>query len=281
MSKFESYRESDTESNQSLLRPNSLDDPGDVDRLIPKRQQRFQPRWVFFGVLQLLFFSIYTAAVFYLRPAPRNSLVYSPAIPAIEYEAVRFNATLIIDSPWNGPPSDAVDQAWSDLLHNMNVAVHKSDLARIDTHSIPIPGMKDMYFAGLSVFHELHCIKRLRQYTWLDHYFPDLNEEEKHLNRLHTDHCLEILRQAAMCRSDTALFTIRWKEATRQPIADFSQKHECASFDKINKWAAEHRVDPSEPGLLVHPLYGPAYREGEYSRIGASLDKSKILEEEG
>ncbi|TRX94277.1 hypothetical protein FHL15_004744 [Xylaria flabelliformis] len=214
MSKFESYRESDTESNQSLLRPDSLDDQGVVDRLIPK----------------------------------------PPANPAIEYEAVRFNATLIIDSPWNGPPSDAVDQAWSDLLHNMNVAVHKSDLARIDTHSIPIPGMKDMYFAGLSVFHELHCIV--------------------------LDHCLEILRQATMCRSDTALFTIRWKEATRQPIADFSQKHECASFDKINKWAAEHRVDPSEPGLLVHPLYGPAYREGEYSRIGASLDKSKILEEE-
>ncbi|KAI0394338.1 hypothetical protein F5Y17DRAFT_428020 [Xylariaceae sp. FL0594] len=159
----------------------------------------------------------------------------------------------------------------------MNIAVHKSDLRRVGSHSIPIPGTEDMYFAGLSVFHELHCLKRLRQYTWADHYFPNLTEEEKHLNRLHTDHCLEILRQASMCRADTALFTIVWTEGSRYPSADFSQEHECANFDKVNAWAAEHRVDPSQPGLLVHPKYGIAYHEGESSKIGATLDKSKVI----
>lgn len=40
----------------------------------------------------------------------------------------------------------------------MNIAVPKSDIEQIGATSIPIPDTNDMYFAGLSVFHELHCI---------------------------------------------------------------------------------------------------------------------------
>lgn len=40
----------------------------------------------------------------------------------------------------------------------MNIAVPKSDLDRIGSHSIPITDTDNMYFGGLSVFHELHCI---------------------------------------------------------------------------------------------------------------------------
>jgi len=43
----------------------------------------------------------------------------------------------------------------------MNIAVPKSDIERIGSTSIPIPDMEGMYFAGLSVFHELHCIVSL------------------------------------------------------------------------------------------------------------------------
>jgi len=40
----------------------------------------------------------------------------APAQSAVRYEKVRFNATLVIDSPYNGEPSQQVDKAWSDLL---------------------------------------------------------------------------------------------------------------------------------------------------------------------
>lgn len=40
----------------------------------------------------------------------------------------------------------------------MNIGVAKSDLDRIGTTSIPVPGTDDWYIAGLSVFHELHCL---------------------------------------------------------------------------------------------------------------------------
>jgi hypothetical protein len=40
----------------------------------------------------------------------------------------------------------------------MNIAVPASDLKKINAESIPIPGEPGMYIAGLSVYHELHCL---------------------------------------------------------------------------------------------------------------------------
>jgi hypothetical protein len=40
----------------------------------------------------------------------------------------------------------------------MNIAVSGDDLSRIGASSIAIPGQKDSYIAGLSVYHELHCL---------------------------------------------------------------------------------------------------------------------------
>lgn len=68
----------------------------------------------------------------------------------------------------------------------MNIAVPASDLERLDISSVKAPGQPGMYIAGLSVFHELHCLKRLRQYMWVDHYFPNQTAEESRLNRMHT-----------------------------------------------------------------------------------------------
>lgn len=40
----------------------------------------------------------------------------------------------------------------------MNIAVPKSDLDKIGASSIAVPNTEDEYVAGLSVFHELHCL---------------------------------------------------------------------------------------------------------------------------
>jgi hypothetical protein len=102
--------------------------------------------------------------------------ILAPASHVVRFEKVRFNATLVIDSPYNGPPSDKVDRAWIDLIQSeytiikrsklllsviksdMNIAVSGSDLQKIGGKSIPIPGEKDKYLGGLSVYHELHCL---------------------------------------------------------------------------------------------------------------------------
>ena len=40
----------------------------------------------------------------------------------------------------------------------MNIAVPASDLKKIHAESIAVPGEPGMYVAGLSVYHELHCL---------------------------------------------------------------------------------------------------------------------------
>ena len=41
---------------------------------------------------------------------------------------------------------------------DMNMALPGSDLRRLGTTSIPVPDRDDTYIAGMSVFHELHCL---------------------------------------------------------------------------------------------------------------------------
>ena len=98
----------------------------------------------------------------------------APAQSVVEKVKYRFNATLIIESPYTGPPGEATDGAWHSLLDSktalfcvrvedwrskdMNIAVPKSDLS---AHSIPIPGRPGYDIAGLGVFHELHCLVRV------------------------------------------------------------------------------------------------------------------------
>ena len=147
-----------------------------------------------------------------------QQILPAPAEEAIKYEKWRFNATLVIDSPYNGPPGEEVDDAWRKVLHSksfsdspgakgaeqildMNMALAGSDLRRLGTTSILVPDRDDTYIAGMSVFHELHCLvrlpcasrpsandaqKRLRQYNYRDHYFPNITADEERLNRLHT-----------------------------------------------------------------------------------------------
>ncbi|KAH8677622.1 hypothetical protein BX600DRAFT_545367 [Xylariales sp. PMI_506] len=235
--------------------------------------------WAAFFCLQIALLVLYTFVFFWLRQSVHYiHLVYSPASSAVKYEIIRFNTSLIIDSPFVGPPSTTTDAAWAKLVNNTMIAVPKSDLSRIKSTSIPIPDTDDMYFAGLGVFHELHCLKRIRQYIWKEHYFPNLSENDERLNKLHTDHCIEIIRQSIQCHSDTSLFTMHWSEGEPEPQADFTQEHACIDFAAINAWAQERRIDASKPGLLVHPKFGVVYPEGESSKIGATDDVSAQLD---
>ena len=43
----------------------------------------------------------------------------------------------------------------------MNIAVPTSDLDKIQASSLQVPDEPGMSIAGLSVFHELHCLVRL------------------------------------------------------------------------------------------------------------------------
>lgn len=69
-------------------------------------------------------------------------------------------------------------------------------------------------------------------------------------------HCIEILRQAAMCRGDVSLITMFWSDDTASPVADFNVPHSCVNFDAIQDWAKERSFNPMKPGYLRHPTLG-------------------------
>jgi hypothetical protein len=63
------------------------------------------------------------------------------------------------------------------------------------------------YAAATMVFHQLHRLNYIRQYTWGDYYerhnstVPLCSSEVG--RRMHTDHCIEELRKSLMCYGDT------------------------------------------------------------------------------
>lgn len=71
-----------------------------------------------------------------------------------------------------------------------------------------------------------------------------------------TEHCIDILRSASMCRADTAIFTYHWNDATRLPNPTWMQKHQCLDWESLEEWLESRRIDIYTPNLLVHPKYG-------------------------
>lgn len=70
------------------------------------------------------------------------------------------------------------------------------------------------------------------------------------------DHCIDVLRQGIMCRSDITLFTLQWSEDSLMPRANFGSVHECVDFDVIDKWAGEHRASNDTTLRLKHSKFG-------------------------
>lgn len=53
---------------------------------------------------------------------------------------------------------------------------------------------------------------------------------------MHVDHCLESLRQAAMCAPDLNIFTLAWESDRRKPDVTFPQAHACIDWTALSMW---------------------------------------------
>ena len=118
--------------------------------------------------------------------------------------------------------------------------------------------------------------KRIYQYGYQDYYWSDLSDTQREINRLHNgtssthvvfrfdtagpcsqpiEHCLDFLRQASICHADIGLITFQWSPTSLIPVAN-ATTHQCANWDKIDKWTKDRTVDMLKPGWLVHPTKG-------------------------
>jgi len=103
-------------------------------------------------------------------------------------------------------------------------------------------------FAGfLEVFHQIHCLATLRQYTYQDEYvavmgkLPPPFQKPAASRRMHLDHCIEVLRLAILCSSDVSITLSN--VAPDEPSGykpDFDGLHKCRDFSAIREWVDEY-----------------------------------------
>ncbi|TWU72312.1 hypothetical protein ED733_000059 [Metarhizium rileyi] len=111
------------------------------------------------------------------------------------------------------------------------------------------------YWSTVSVFHGLHCVERLHHILYSETYYPNLSANDTFTLKRHTEHCLDWLRHYIQCNVDTTLIPIHWEADSPGPVATDAGKHKCVAWDPVYEWMARHSFNPSQPGLLIHPLF--------------------------
>ena len=74
----------------------------------------------------------------------------------VQYHTTKYLA--FQDSPYVGPPTPEVDDAWGQLMMPMAIRVSEAELIAGEQRSVKLPD--GGYLAWLGVYHELHCIVR-------------------------------------------------------------------------------------------------------------------------
>ncbi|KAI1865358.1 uncharacterized protein JN550_008406 [Neoarthrinium moseri] len=221
--------------------------------MTPKRY--FRRWWPIAGLLQLILLLIYTGlSIAIIRI--NTDLEGAPDIHAFAGLAVRYKFRLydnFINSPYGGEPTPASDEAWHQLLNNMSIRVTAEELAAHGQSSVELPN--GGYLAWLGVFHELHCVKMLRQWSWREHYFPNLTAHEHQHHMVHIDHCLDWLRNAAVCRADTsALAVFKWADKMPHPMLNTHRvEHRCVDWDALMSSHEDRLVSHDEVASLRNP----------------------------
>ena len=145
------------------------------------------------------------------------------------------------------------------------------------------------YFATLTVYHSLHCVRRLHHFMYKDHYYPNITGPDFNRLKAHAGMFIELLAPTlannnrplfgypppehpvwsrhdctgiplgievrARClyfRSNTADLICR----QRIPLGHDDSKHECVNWDKIDDWSKARSFNPMKAGYLSHPTLG-------------------------
>ncbi|SMR51932.1 unnamed protein product [Zymoseptoria tritici ST99CH_3D1] len=162
---------------------------------------------------------------------------------------------LMQPSPYRGQPTPEVEEAWIRLWRLPMIqfpesklpALNKSDATQYMHASQDYGGGVLGFF---HVFHELHCLNMIRQYTYRQTYdYSNVTafRAPEEIVRGHVDHCIETLRKQLMCTSDvTPVLFVKDDSRPSGMKSDFNVKRKCRDFGKIQDWALENLAQPPE-----------------------------------
>lgn len=96
----------------------------------------------------------------------------------------------------------------------------------------------------LDVFHQLHCLNLVRQYTYRDAYdYSNVTafRAPEEVVRGHIDHCIETIRKAIMCTADvTPVVFLKDESRKGGSKSDFNIRKKCKDFERIKEWVGGH-----------------------------------------
>ncbi|CAK5276540.1 unnamed protein product [Mycena citricolor] len=248
-------------------RPLMSDDP--VNRWAPSYWASKLSRSILFTLIAVQFTALAVALflLFSRRRLPVCSVnvpdqhtLYSPALSAVENEVrvYRVGFPGDLSAVFQEPSSPKLDEAWMDL-YNFGISwITKEEAAQLPNKTHPIPGDPDgHYIAELNVFHNLHCLNKIRMALDPD-YYPDWRisttgnwiESQRNATE-HVGHCLDWIRQDLMCHADTSVIVWQWKDWANSSLVRGDVAHTCRKFNKIQDWAL---------GRMVKQKYDPTVR---------------------
>ncbi|KAL1799376.1 hypothetical protein ACET3X_003413 [Alternaria dauci] len=208
-----------------------------------------------FGILGATYIEL---RVRYARLEAETRSIRPELFPAVKKSGAfrqksRVFPLTVAGTPFAGFPSPELDQAWHELLEGTVIKVSAEDLAYYNVTSLPLADGSG-YASEIFMTHELHCLKKIRQWIYKETYFLDVqglarNELERHVN-----HCIETLRQGIMCRGDVSLGTYTYLSGDGNDVTARSwASHQCVDFDALMTWTESRAIDIFAEGVLAKP----------------------------
>ncbi|KAF7359820.1 hypothetical protein MVEN_00707300 [Mycena venus] len=259
-----------------------IDDPsGDVEDVEPPAKSTWRSKFSHTVLAVLLaaetlalgiaVFALFSRASQTACTVPLHSqhALYSPALEAVEQEVQVYNVGFSSDfSPFQIPSSPELDKMWSDLYNFGISRITKEEAAKLPNKTHAIPGDDGYYIAELDVFHNLHCLNKVRMALDPD-YYPDWRisttnnwiPSQKNATQ-HVSHCVDWIRQSIMCNSDTSVIVWQWEDYLNASVVKGNVAHTCRKFDKLQTWAKNRTLrkayDPTvhiEDDIVVPVFY--------------------------
>ncbi|KAI1205414.1 uncharacterized protein F4807DRAFT_471095 [Annulohypoxylon truncatum] len=170
-----------------------------------------------------------------------------------------------LQHPWNQGPSDEVDKLWGDMLYALNIRIKKEEvdfLGLNTTNRVQLNGGD--YLGVIGGYHHLHCLNNMRIAIHWDYYkdkYGNYSRQEV-FSREHSDHCIDTIRQALMCNTNTEVHTAEWQDRAHE-LGDKELSGQstttCLKWESLDKWARSRALRPGEYTFRPGPYYGKIY----------------------
>ncbi|KAH8911761.1 hypothetical protein BR93DRAFT_13883 [Coniochaeta sp. PMI_546] len=232
------------------------------------RRERLRTVWM--SICAAVFLSGYTAFVVLLArrtvvedPTHGGKIIKSLAADYVQHE-IREIDYLDWDqsSAFFGKPSKTVDSNWHELIKYHNIGLPASYMRELGREYQGVQFPDGRYFGSLMVYHHLHCLKHIYHALYPE-YYPDARPEAGHEDdfQKHTEHCLGALKAYVMCKADVTIETMLWSPKHSLPLHNVTSTHQCVKWDSILDYAKANNEDVFADGMLVHPSYGPVFKD--------------------